>query len=303
MMQEKKLIFIVGPTAVGKTKVSIDICKYFNSEIISADSRQIYKELNIGVARPSKFELYRAKHHFIASHSIKNYYNASKYEFEANKLIEKLFKKYDILIVAGGSGLYINALLFGIDQLPTIDPQIRDDLQKKFENEGIESIRFLLKKLDPNTYEKIDLKNHKRILKSLEVTIQTGKPYSSFLTGKTKNRNFKPVLFFLNRDRNILYQRINKRVDLMIENGLIEEAKGLYNYKNLTPLKTIGYRAIFDYLDNNISLQKAVELIKRNSRRYAKKQITWFKRYKSANQLKIDEKFKTHKIINIINKY
>ncbi len=300
-MKHKNLIFIIGPTAVGKTKITIDICKHFNSEIISADSRQIYKELNIGVARPSKYELLQAKHHFIASHSIKKYYNASKYEFEVNKVIEKLFDKHDILFVTGGSGLYINALLFGIDKLPTIKPEIRNNLQNKFENEGIESIRFLLKKLDPDTYKKIDLKNHKRILKSLEVSIQTGKPYSTFLTGKVKNRNFKPVLFFLNRDRKILYQRINKRVDLMIKKGLINEVKNLYDYKNLTPLKTIGYREIFDYLDKKISLQKAVELIKRNSRRYAKKQITWFKRYKNAHQIMIDDNFKEQKIINLIN--
>ncbi len=275
----KKLIVVAGPTAVGKTEYAIKLAKEIETEIISADSRQIYKEMKIGTARPTPEELAQVKHHFIATHSVTEYYNASKYEFEAIELIEKLFKKYDNLVVAGGSGLYIDAILFGIDDLPTIDQNIRRELQEKFQNEGLESLRFMLKKLDPVYYDRVDLKNPKRILKALEVAIQTGKPYSSFLTGKAKKRNFEFEIIILNKERNVLHERINKRVDIMIENGLIDEARNLLKYRHLTPLKTVGYRELFDFFDNKIDLQTAIELIKRNTRRYARRQITWFKKY------------------------
>jgi tRNA dimethylallyltransferase len=275
----KKLIVVAGPTAVGKTEYAIKLAKEIETEIISADSRQIYKEMKIGTARPTPEELAQVKHHFIATHSVTEYYNASKYEFEAIELIENLFKKYDKLVVAGGSGLYIDAILFGIDDLPTIDQNIRRELQEKFQNEGLESLRFMLKKLDPVYYDRVDLKNPKRILKALEVAIQTGKPYSSFLTGKAKKRNFEFEIIILNKERNVLHERINKRVDFMIENGLIDEARNLLKYRHLTPLKTVGYRELFDFFDNKIDLQTAIELIKRNTRRYARRQITWFKKY------------------------
>jgi tRNA dimethylallyltransferase len=275
----KKLIVVAGPTAVGKTEYAIKLAKEIETEIISADSRQIYKEMKIGTARPTPEELAQVKHHFIATHSVTEYYNASKYEFEAIELIENLFKKYDNLVVAGGSGLYIDAILFGIDDLPTIDQNIRRELQEKFQNEGLESLRFMLKKLDPVYYDRVDLKNPKRILKALEVAIQTGKPYSSFLTGKAKKRNFEFEIIILNKERNVLHERINKRVDIMIENGLIDEARNLLKYRHLTPLKTVGYRELFDFFDNKIDLQTAIELIKRNTRRYARRQITWFKKY------------------------
>ena len=275
----KKLIVVAGPTAVGKTEYAIKLAKEIETEIISADSRQIYKEMKIGTARPTPEELAQVKHHFIATHSVTEYYNASKYEFEAIELIENLFKKYDNLVVVGGSGLYIDAILFGIDDLPTIDQNIRRELQEKFQNEGLESLRFMLKKLDPVYYDRVDLKNPKRILKALEVAIQTGKPYSSFLTGKAKKRNFEFEIIILNKERNVLHERINKRVDIMIENGLIDEARNLLKYRHLTPLKTVGYRELFDFFDNKIDLQTAIELIKRNTRRYARRQITWFKKY------------------------
>jgi tRNA dimethylallyltransferase len=284
----KKLIVIAGPTAVGKTDFAINLAQKLETEIISCDSRQIFKEIKIGTARPSDEELKKVKHHFIASHSIFDYYNASMYEVEALKLTEKLFSKYDNLILAGGSGLYINALLFGIDDLPTIDPNLRHELQIKFETEGIESIRLMLKSLDPAYYKKVDLKNHKRILKALEVSIQTGKPYSSFLTGQKKKRNFEYQIIVLNRDRQILHQRINQRVDIMIDNGLLEEAKSLFQYRYLSPLKTVGYRELFDYFDGKTDLKTAIDLIKRNTRRYARKQITWFKKYQNAFFLNLD---------------
>ncbi len=283
----KTLIVVAGPTAVGKTSYAIELAQKLSTEIISADSRQIFKEMKIGTARPSDEELRQVKHHFIASHSVTEYYNASKYELEAIALIEKLFEKYDNLVVAGGSGLYIDAILFGIDDLPTIDQNIRNDLQKKFETEGIESLRFMLKKLDPVYYEKVDLKNPKRILKGLEVTIQTGKPYSSFLTGRKKQRSFDTEIIILNRDREILYQRINQRVDEMIKTGLIDEARNLLKFRDLTPLKTVGYRELFDYFDGNTELETAIDLIKRNTRRYARKQLTWFRKYENAKWIEL----------------
>ncbi len=287
---EKKLIFIVGPTAIGKTSVAIKLCNHFNTEIISADSRQIYKEMNIGVARPTAEELKSAKHHFIATKSVANYYNASDYEVEANILIKELFKTHDNLIVVGGSGLYINALLYGIDDLPTIDPELRNDLQQKFEQEGIEELRFMLKKLDPVSYSKVDLKNPKRILKCLEVSIQTGKPYSSFLTGKKKKRDYKPIIFVLNMEREKLYDRINRRVEIMFSEGLINEVEKLQSYRKLPSLKTIGYREVFDYLDGNVSLDEAKDLIQRHTRNYARKQITWFRRNEEKKDILIDDK-------------
>ncbi len=278
----KKIIFIVGPTAVGKTSFAIEAAKFLNTEIISADSRQIFKEMSVGTAKPTETELSEVKHHFIGNKSVFDYYNASKYEFEALDLIDELFKKYDILIVAGGSGLYIDALLYGIDDLPDVDTEIRNNLQKRLETEGIESLRFELKAIDYESYKKIDLKNPKRILKALEITIQTGRPYSAFLTAQTKKRNFEVKIIVLNTDREVLHDRINKRVDVMIQQGLIEEAKKLYPYKHLTPLKTVGYRELFDYFDNLNDLGTAIELIKRNTRRYARRQITWFKKYPQA---------------------
>lgn len=293
----KKIYFVIGPTAVGKTSFGIELAKALNTEIISADSRQIFKEMRIGTARPTDEELAQIKHHFIANKSIFDYYNASKYEFEVLDLIDELFKKYDNLVIVGGSGLYVEAILNGIDDLPDIEPEIRQNLLGKYENEGIESLRFYLKQIDPESYKKIDLRNPQRILKALEITIQTGKTYSSFLTGNKKERQFESELIALNMDREILYDRINKRVDLMYKEGLIEEAKKLYPNKNLTPLKTVGYRELFQYFDGEINKERAIELIKRNSRHYAKRQITWFKRYKNAQWIDITDGFDVNQII------
>ncbi|MCF8225210.1 MAG: tRNA (adenosine(37)-N6)-dimethylallyltransferase MiaA [Bacteroidales bacterium] len=274
----KFLVVIGGPTASGKTEVAIDLAKAYRSEIISADSRQIYKETSIGTAVPAKEQLNEVPHHFIQCISLNDYYNASMYETDVLRKLNILFKEHDIVIMAGGSGLYINAVCFGIDDLPAIDLEIRNNLFKKYEKEGIASLRTMLKDADPATYEKIDLNNHFRILKALEVTVQTGKPYSSFLTRKKKTRDFGIIRIGLNLDRAELYDRINKRTEKMIEKGLVEEVRSLVHLRKKNAMKTVGYREIFRYLDDEISLDEAVDLIKNNTRKYARKQITWFRK-------------------------
>lgn len=274
----KTLIAIIGPTGIGKTDLSIDIAQRLNTEIISCDSRQVYKELKIGTAVPSENQLKKVKHHFIGHKSIYDYYNASIFEKEAIELLDNLFQKYDDVIMTGGSGLYINAVCNGIDDLPTIDQELRTELLQKLKNEGVESLRMQLKMLDPDYYKQADTRNPKRILKALEVTLQTGKPYSSFLTNSKRERNFKIIKIGLQRDRDELYERINLRVDQMINEGLVEEARMFYKEKQLNSLNTVGYRELFDCFDGTITLEKAIELIKRNSRHYAKRQISWFGR-------------------------
>ncbi|KPK87230.1 MAG: tRNA dimethylallyltransferase [Bacteroides sp. SM23_62_1] len=280
-MKNKSLIIILGPTAVGKTETSIKIAQTFNTEIISADSRQIYKEIKIGTGAPDETQLARIKHHFIHHISIHDYYNVSTYEVEVLTLIEKLRKKYNCVILTGGSGMYIDVICHGIDDLPPVDPDVRKELIEKHDKEGIESLRFELKRIDPDYYAKVDLQNPKRIMKALEVYYQTGIPYSSFLTRPQKKRPFNIIKIGLMLGHQELYARINKRVDMMISQGLADEAKNLIQYKHLNALKTVGYKEIFEYLDNNINLEKAIELIKRNTRHYARRQLTWFKRDKS----------------------
>lgn len=279
-MAQKTLIVIIGPTAIGKTDICIDLAESFNTEIISADSRQIYKELNIGTAKPNENKLNRVKHHFVGVKSIFDYYTAGMFELDVLELLEELFNRHEQVIMTGGSGLYINAVCEGIDALPRVDPEIRNKLIEQYEREGIQSLRQDLKRLDPEYYEMTDLKNPKRLLKALEITIMTGKPYSSFLTRPNKERPFDIMKIGLNRDRQELYDIINRRVDKMINKGLVEEAKALYKHKNLNALNTVGYKELFDYFDGTISYERAIELIKRNTRRYAKRQITWFSRDK-----------------------
>jgi tRNA dimethylallyltransferase len=274
---QKYLIVITGPTGIGKTAVAIQLAKHFGSEIISADSRQLYKELNIGTATPQPHELSAIKHHFIQSHSIADNYNASKYETEALKLIEQLFVKTDILFLTGGSMLYIDAVCKGIDEMPDADPEIRSNLKLILEKEGIESLRLQLKQLDPDYYQIVDLKNPNRIIHALEICMTTGKPYSSFRTNPAKKRSFTIIKIGLDCDRQMLHNRINSRVDKIIEDGLENEVRNLLPYKNLNALNTVGYREFFEYFDGKISAGTAVELIKRNSRRYARKQLTWFR--------------------------
>ncbi len=274
----KRLIVVVGPTGVGKTDLTLTLAKSLETEIVSCDSRQIYKELSIGTAVPEPWQLKEVPHHFIHTHSIFDYYNASKFEFEVLGKLGTLFQQFNDVLMTGGSGLYVDAVCKGIDDLPPVDQEVRSQLWKEFEEQGLTFIRRKLKNLDPAYYEKVDLKNHKRILKALEVTLQTGKPYSSFLTKPKKQRPFDIVKVGLNRDRAELHERINMRVDQMMEAGLLEEARAWHAHKQLNALNTVGYRELFNYFDGKTSLEEAVELIKRNSRRYARKQISWFSR-------------------------
>ena len=273
-MTQPTLIVIIGPTAIGKTELCIELAESLNTEIISADSRQIYNELNVGTAKPSEKELKRVPHHFIGKKSIHDYYTAGMFELDVLELLENLFNKHNQIIMTGGSGLYINAVCEGIDALPRVDPEIRNKLIEQYENEGIQSLRHDLKRLDPEYYEVADLKNPKRLLKALEITVMTGKPYSSFLTRPKKERPFNILKIGLNKDREELYDNINMRVDEMIDNGLLEEAKKLYKHKGLNALNTVGYKELFEYLDDTITFKRAIELIKRNTRRYAKRQLT-----------------------------
>lgn len=274
----KTLVVLTGPTGIGKTSIGIQVAKHFNSEIVSSDSRQIFKELRIGTAVPNKKELTQAKHHFIHSHSITENYNASRYETEALELLNKLFIKHDVILLVGGSMLYIDAICKGIDIMPDVDPEIRQSLKLQFENEGLEGLRTQLKKLDPDYYKTVDLKNPNRIIHALEICLMTGKPYSSFRSNPNKKRPFTIIKIGLNCDREVLHHRINKRVDIMVGEGLEEEARSVYQYKHLNSLNTVGYREWFAHFDGEITKEKAIELIKRNSRRYARKQLTWFRK-------------------------
>lgn len=274
----KTLIVILGPTGIGKTDLSIELAQMLDTVIISSDSRQVYKELKIGTATPAKDDLAKVKHYMIGNKSIYDYYSAGIYEAEVLEILEDIFNTKNTAILAGGSGMYIDAVCKGIDLLPDVDPKLRNSLVKQFENEGIESLRFNLQRLDPEHYKLVDLNNPKRILKALEVCIQTGKTYTSFLTKPNKKRYFNILKIGLEREREELYERINKRVDLMIEQGLIEEAKRFHKDKNLNALNTVGYKELFDHFEKKYDLKEAIRLIKRNSRRYAKRQITWFKR-------------------------
>jgi len=293
----KSLVVLTGPTGIGKTAVAIKLAKYFNTEIVSSDSRQIFKELRIGTAVPTKQELSAVKHHFIQSHSITENYNASKFESEAILLLTQLFKNHDLIILAGGSMLYIEAICKGIDYMPDADPEIRTGLKRELENDGIEGLRLKLKKLDPEYYKVVDLKNPNRIIHALEICLMTGKTFSSFRTNSNKNRPFDIIKIGLNCNRNILHDKINRRVDLMVKDGLEEEARSVFPQKHLNSLNTVGYKEWFSYFDGEISRDKAIELVKRNSRRYARKQLTWFRR---DSEMKWFEPNQTEQIIKYI---
>lgn len=277
-MDNKTLVVIIGPTGIGKTDLSIEIAKELNSDIISCDSRQMYRELNIGTAVPEPEQLKAVKHHFIGNLSIHDYYNASEFEFQTLDLLNKLFMSNNYAIMTGGSGLYVNAVVKGIDDLPTIDQDIRNSLINLLKDKGIAHLQEKLKEIDPEYYQLADINNSKRLLKALEVYEMTGKKYSSFRTESTKERPFKIKQVGLTMDRDELYKRINLRVDSMLEAGLIEEAKQFHKFKNLNSLNTVGYKELFGYFDKEYDLEEAIRLIKRNSRRYAKRQLSWFNR-------------------------
>ena len=277
---KKHLIVIAGPTGIGKTDLSIRIAKELNTIIVSADSRQIYKELKIGTAAPTEEQLAAVPHYMVGIKSIHDYYSAFEFEKDVTALLDEKFKGHKAIVMTGGSMMYVDAVCYGIDEIPTIDPELRKEVFERYEKEGIESIRRQLKLLDPVFYDIVDLKNHKRVIHAVEICLMAGKPYSSLRTNSKKERDFELIHIGLDMERPELYDRINRRVDMMIEEGLIDEAKKFYEYKHLNSLNTVGYKELFEHFDGNITFDKAVELIKRNSRRYAKKQLSWFRRDK-----------------------
>jgi len=272
------LIVIEGPTAVGKTAFAIALAKNLHTSVISADSRQFYRELSIGTARPTQEEMDGVTHHFLGHLSIHDYYNVSRFEQDVVVLLHSLFSDNQYVIMAGGSGLYIDAVANGIDDFPDPDPELRSYLKGLLRDEGIEKLRSLLLEHDPVYYRSVDLMNPVRLQRALEVVLSTGKPFSELRAGQPKTRDFNIVKIGLNLPREVLFERIAKRVDKMMQDGLLDEAKALLPFRHLTALNTVGYKEIFEYLDGNVTLQQAVENIKTNTRRYAKRQLTWFKR-------------------------
>jgi len=295
----KYLVVVLGPTGVGKTDLSIALAERYNTSIVSSDSRQIYREMNVGTAVPEQEYLDRVKHYFIGDLSIHDYYNSWEYEKQAVAKIEELHKSSDVVLLVGGSMMYIDAVCNGIDDIPTIDPQLRADILKKYEEEGLESIRMQLKQLDPVFYDEVDLKNAKRVIHAVEVCLMAGKPYSSMRTNKGRERSFEIIKLGLNRDREELYDRINKRVDIMFADGLEDEARSLYPYKSLNSLNTVGYKELFGYFNGEYDFEEAVRLIKRNSRRYAKRQLSWFNRDESIQWFNPDNEAE---ILNALDK-
>jgi len=298
-LKQKHLICIVGPTAIGKTALSIKLAKYYNTEIVSCDSRQFFKEMTIGTAVPTPEELAAATHHFIQNKSILEEYNVGTFELEAISKLNELYKKHDVVIMVGGSGLYVNAVINGLDDFPKVDSSIREELTQQLELEGIEYLQNQLKELDPVSYEKIAIDNPQRLSRALEICLGSGKPYSSFLNIKKNSRVFKTITIGLTADRNLMYDRINKRVDIMMENGLLEEVKTLLPHKELNALNTVGYKELFNYLDNKWELDFAISEIKKNTRRFSKRQVTWFKRNQDTTWF--DFKYQLDEVINHIN--
>lgn len=274
----KKLIVITGPTAVGKTDLCLDLATNFDIPIINADSRQIYRELKIGTAAPTEEQLRKVRHYFVGTLGLNDYYSASIYEQEVMQLLDTLFKTSDYALLSGGSMMYIDAVCNGIDDIPTVDDHTRDTLKRRLEEEGLESLCEQLRQLDPEHYEQVDLKNPRRVVHALEICLMTGRTYTSFRKNERKERPFHIVKIGLTRVRDIIYERINSRVDQMMDCGFLDEAKGLYHLRHLNALNTVGYKELFAYLDGTWPLDEAVERIKGNTRRYARKQLTWYKK-------------------------
>ncbi len=274
----KTLIVIAGPTAAGKTALAIQIAKHFKTEIISADSRQFYREMNIGTAKPSKEELAAVRHHLIDSHSVKDFYSVGDFEKKVISLLEKLFKTHEQVVLVGGSGLFINAVCNGFDELPVASEETRNNLNQLLSEKGIEHLQENLKKADPVYYTEVDINNPQRLIRALEVFESTGKPFSSFRTNIPKKRNFNIIKLAISPKREKLYEQINLRVDQMLENGLLEEVEGLKEYRHLNALNTVGYSEVFEYFDGKLSEEEAIDKIKQNTRRFAKRQLTWFKK-------------------------
>ena len=283
------LINILGPTAIGKTSLSIKIANYYQTEIISADSRQFYKEMKIGTAVPEIEELKAAPHHFIQHISVENDYSVGDFEKEAIQKLEDVFKEKQLVVMVGGSGLYIKAVTEGLDDFPDVDPEIRQNLNSHLEKDGIDWLQKKLFVLDPEYYKNADVQNPHRLIRALEICIATGKPFSSFLNQDKRNRNFKTINIGLTANREMIYERINQRVDIMIENGLVEEAKALYPQRNLNALNTVGYKELFKYFDGDWDLETAISEIKKNTRRFAKRQLTWFRKDDTIKWFEYDQ--------------
>jgi len=295
---KKILITIVGPTAVGKTNLAINLAQSLKTEIVSADSRQFYRELNIGAAKPSEEELSKVKHHLINNKSVTEKYNISQFQNDADRSIKHIFYKNDFAILVGGSGLYIDTILYGIDRIPEIDPSVREKLNKEFDLNGLDNLVKQLSEIDPEIIKTIDLKNPRRIIRALEVSISAKKPFSSFLKTKNKKPRYNELIIGLNTDRLKLHHLINIRVDEMIKNGLFDEVKSLIKLQDLNTLNTIGYSEIFKYYKNEYTTEQAIEKIKINSRRFAKRQLTWFKSNKNINWFK--NGYKVEEILKLI---
>jgi tRNA dimethylallyltransferase len=288
--KQKTLIVIAGPTAIGKTALAIKIAQTYQTEIISADSRQFFKEINIGTAKPNLQELDAVPHHFINSHSIHEEISVGAFEKQAISKIGELFKSHDVLVMVGGSGLYINAILYGFDEIPKADESLRNQLNQQLESEGIAPLQAQLKELDPIYFNEVDIHNPQRVIRALEVCLTTGKPFSSFRKTQNKKRSFKIILIGLNTDRKKLYERINLRVDLMIQEGLLEEVKALREFQHFNALKTVGYTEIFKFLNKECSLEVAVDKIKQNTRNFAKRQLTWFRKNEDITWFEAENK-------------
>ena len=297
---KKTLISVVGPTAIGKTKLAIELAKHYQTAIISADSRQFFKEMKIGTAVPSEEELATAPHHFIQHKSILESYSVGDFERDAIQLLEDLFQEKNIVILVGGSGLYIDAITKGLDNFPEVQPEIRITLNKQLEKEGITALQEQLKNLDPYYFNKVDIQNPHRLIRALEICIGTEKPYSSFLNKEKNIRPFNIVTVSIDAERDIIYDRINQRVDLMIKEGLIDEVKLLLKHKDLNALQTVGYKELFNYLDEKWSLDFAISEIKKNTRRFAKRQLTWFR--KNEKTIWVDYNYKISEILNMLEK-
>lgn len=275
---KKTLIVITGPTAVGKTDLCLDIAKYFGIPIINADSRQIYREIKIGTAAPTEEQLQQVRHYFVGTQALTDYYSASIYEQEVMHLLDTLFQTSDYALLSGGSMMYIDAVCNGIDDIPTVDDETRDTLKRRLAEDGLDSLCEQLRILDPEHYEIVDKKNPRRVVHALEICLMTGRTYTSFRTNAHKERPFNIIKIGLTRKREIIYERINRRVDIMMEQGFLDEARSVYALRHLNALNTVGYKELFTYLDGTWSLDEAIERIKGNTRRYARKQLTWYKK-------------------------
>ena len=299
----KQLIVIAGPTAVGKTELSVRLAKHYNCPVVSADSRQFYKEMSIGTAKPTLEEMQGVTHYFIDNISIHQPYNIGEYEKEAIRCIEKLFETHSHVILVGGSGLYIQAVLNGVDEFEAIPKEIRENLTQQYQEKGLIFLQEELKQRDEVYYNQVDLKNPQRLMRALEVCIHHQKPYSGFRTQSKKIRSFDAILLLVNMDRDALYSKINKRVDIMMANGLLDEVKSLYPYKDNNALNTVGYKELFSFLDEKTTLEEAVSMIKQNTRNYAKRQLTWFKNQSDFESVEPGDVEKIKAFIDIISQY